>query len=42
MTVSSDETSVVVLTEKGVNIVRAPDSSTDRTYTDDPFAPNVD
>ncbi|MDB4632891.1 WD40 repeat domain-containing protein, partial [bacterium] len=41
MTVSSDETSVVVLTEKGVNIVRAPDSSTDRTYTDDPFTPNA-
>ena len=41
MTVSSDETSVVVLTEKGVNIVRAPDSSTDRTYTDVPFAPNA-
>ncbi|MAB72064.1 MAG: hypothetical protein CMJ54_06120 [Planctomycetaceae bacterium] len=40
MTVSSDETSIVVATEKGVNIVRAPESSVDESSTEDPFDSN--
>ncbi|MCP4012305.1 MAG: hypothetical protein GY728_04250 [Phycisphaeraceae bacterium] len=38
MTISKDETFILVVTEIGVHVVRAPKSSEDRTSVADPFA----
>lgn len=42
MTVSKDDASIVVVTEAGIHIIRAPRSPEDRTFVEDPFASNVD